>query len=95
MVFGRDFGRAILAGLSSLRDRAANLRRRLAALRFNPSRLGFQHEYEPFCISSVIEDQDGNVLGRSTRRGRICNVCGATDAIGPITPCVPGKYFSR
>jgi hypothetical protein len=33
------FGRVLRTGLSSLRDRAANLRCRLAALRFNPSRV--------------------------------------------------------
>jgi hypothetical protein len=32
-------GRVLRTGLSSLRDRAANLRRRLAASRFNPSRV--------------------------------------------------------
>jgi hypothetical protein len=33
-----SFWRVLRTGLSSLRDRAANLRCRLAALRFNPSR---------------------------------------------------------
>jgi hypothetical protein len=38
-------GRVLRTGLSSLRDRAANLRRRLAALRFNPSRVTITEYY--------------------------------------------------
>lgn len=34
-----DFGRVLRTWLSSIRDRAANLRCRLAASRFNPSRV--------------------------------------------------------
>lgn len=50
----------------------------------NPSR--YEHEFEPFCISSDLIDQHGRILGSVTRRGRICVHCGNTD-IFKAWPC--------
>jgi hypothetical protein len=52
------FGRALRTGLSWLRHRASNLRCRLAALRFNPSRKTIPQEPDALALDVMRRSEE-------------------------------------
>jgi hypothetical protein len=81
---GEQCGQRAL-GVEGRMDWFGWLRRRL---------LTWEHEWEPIVMGGEVVDQHGNVLGRSTRRTKICVHCDATYPIRYL-PCKRPPHDTR